>query len=68
MGFKFSEDLARLAIQNQSLKKENEEFRKENIKSKEIIEKLSKERKKDRHLARLGKSRGNNKTAKRRKK
>lgn len=68
MGFKFSEDLARLAIQNQSLKKENEEFRKENIKSKEIIEKLSKERKKDRHLARLGKSRGNNKTARRRKK
>ena len=68
MGFKFSEDLARLAIQNQSLKKENEEFRKENIKSKEIIEKLSKERKKDRHLARLGKSRGNNKTARSRKK
>ena len=53
LGFKFSEELTRLASQNITLRKENEVMRVENQKNKDIIERLSKEKKKARHLSRL---------------
>lgn len=67
LGFKFSEELTRLASQNNSLRKENKEIREENQKNKVIIERLSKEKKKERHLGRLGKRKKGNQNQGRRK-